>query len=236
MTQKVTPARSAPGLTMLRAWVAVSEPKQNCSTAISFRSKYSVEGKTTGKTSNHNCLRLCGPPPKELAGPPAPENLRAKSSPTSHFRQRTTPHHPHRNSLPRNLMHRACPARGISAMLPPSTGEINSALLRVRLALCESPIIGSDPRQIHSVVHPDRNDGLCREVHFIPFAGHDVGGASDQPYAETPRYMTEDGPDQCSSTGSDGFGQDVALDIMLGFDHPPLIDLDVFPGLPRLFA
>jgi len=133
-------------------------------------------------------------------------------------------------------MHRAGPAREISAMLPPSTRQINGALLRVRPALCESPFIGSDPRQIHSVVHSHRNEGLCREVHFIPFAGHDVGGAPDQPYAETPRYMAEDGPGQCSSTGSNGFGQDVALDVVLCFDNSAFIDLDVLPGLPLLFA
>src|ERR1700730_10016802 len=154
----------------------------------------------------------------------------------SNFRQLTPPLNTHRNSPPRNLMHRASPVTGISAMPPPSTRLTKRALLHVRPALCKSAIFGDDPRQGHGVVHADVNDGLGRELHLFPFARQNVGGAPNQPYAETASHVAEDSADQSASAGSNGPGKDIALDVVLGFDHLALINPNVLPGLPRFVS
>src|ERR1700682_1268929 len=44
--------------------------------------------------------------------------------------------------------------------------------------------------------------------------------------------MTEDGPDQSASAGSNGSSEDMAFNVILGFDYLTLIDLNVLSRLP----
>src|ERR1700674_1968844 len=202
MTQQGVSSLSGRELKMLRVLGAASERKQNFSAATRFRSGRSFLAKRVLRECSHSYSRLCGPLPKVPVRQRAPGSLRAKSSPTSNFRQPTPPLNTHRNSPPRNLMHRAGPVTGISAMPPPSTRQTKRALLRVSSALCKSAIFGDDPRQGHGVVHADINDGLRRELHFFPFARQNVRAAPNQPYPETAGHMTEDCADQSASAGS----------------------------------
>src|ERR1700680_2234999 len=181
---------------MLRVLGAASEHKQNFSAAPPFRSRRWFLAKKVLRAFSHSYSRLCGPLPRGPIGLRAPGSERAKTSPTSNFRQLSPPLNAHRNSPPRNLKHRASPVTGISAMPPPLTRLTKRTLLHVRPALCKSAIFRDDPRQGHGGVHADINDGLHRELHFFPFARQNVRGAPNQPYAETASYVTEDRADQ----------------------------------------
>jgi len=109
-------------------------------------------------------------------------------------------------------------------------------LLRVYPALQDRAIFGSDPWQSYCVVHSNRNRCLGGKINLFPFPRQDVRGATDQPYTETARHVTENGPGQSAAAGSNRSGEHVTLDVVLGLNYLAFFDLDVLPGLSNLVS